>query len=927
MAYTASADGATVTFASGSDFVVDQNLRSYSFVPNGSNTSSETMVDGTVQASAGPGQNKLVKYRGAVYTTNGGSWWQYYSQASGTPTQWSINSSSTVPWSSKSASGTSTTPTGTGVCIIDTNLDVWLWGAITSGTRRTVTKNGVPISGTDGQEQYFDGAAVYYKDGTPAWHVWNGSAFVSSADPTSTTPLSQTWAFCSAGSGSFQDAAGNTYSVTAGGVMEEGSNPLNGGSGTSMAALLAGSVYGQDSGSGNWYLWNASGNVFVGPQGPSPDAVTVTDGTGFSILINNKIVTLTGIHGQVAFNGTTDGTTSNVVTMFPLAGVLYYQDTTPAWHKNTTNTAGAWASAAGDPRSGGSPLAESADGTSITPGSGTIVDANGNIWTVTSGGQAAENGIVNTTTSAVTEGYYTGHTFYIKSTNTNSLGLSPGWWSANPTTGIFTDSQDPTAGGGSGGHGPTVSGTVTVDFSTQVSVGGTAQTVSKFVWGVSTSALGDSNFAACADTTLQPVLNSLAFPLYRFNVGGSMDAIYPSGATSCTSAAKAATYGNLINNFNTFIPSGARIIITLSGSPGTNWSSSTNFAAAVSDLVTWFNTTNSTGTGSPMPIYGFEFGNENNLSNGSEPTWEHAYFNAAAAAVHTVNSSWKRCGPTYSWNASLAAFGGGTTNNCDVLDYHAYRVGPTNPPVGSPGYVSAQTNWTNDGGVSSMLTSTILSAIGTDYSNYTGGGGTASELFIGEYNDNDTYGTNSGGLEPGILNTYQQNAAMPVFIANNIKSGLDSTTKFTMAGIWSCWSDSDYGVVGGSDNVNGGGSYTVSPAGYFLSKAAAVMYGPRYTVTLGGSVPATFTALAVAGGPGTNNLGVLLINGSATTAVNNYSVALSKMPGVVSGNTTCNLYEISPANPAGKLTTGVPVTNGVVQVATVPASSTVFLYI
>src|SRR6185503_17179845 len=66
--------------------------------------------------------------------------------------------------------------------------DIWSFGSVTTGSLRTVTKNGVEIASTSASKIFWDGAIVSYEDGSNAWHSWNGSSFISASDPTSAVP-------------------------------------------------------------------------------------------------------------------------------------------------------------------------------------------------------------------------------------------------------------------------------------------------------------------------------------------------------------------------------------------------------------------------------------------------------------------------------------------------------------------------------------------------------------------------------------------------------------------------------------------------------------------------------------------------------------------------------------------------------------------
>ena len=60
------------------------------------------------------------------------------------------------------------------------------------------------------------------------------------------------------GVGSFKDTAGNVYTVAANGDADENGNLMNGGTATGALELAKGIIYGQDFASGTWYTWNQS---------------------------------------------------------------------------------------------------------------------------------------------------------------------------------------------------------------------------------------------------------------------------------------------------------------------------------------------------------------------------------------------------------------------------------------------------------------------------------------------------------------------------------------------------------------------------------------------------------------------------------------------------------------------------------------------
>ena len=68
--------------------------------------------------------------------------------------------------------------------------------------------------------------------------------------------------------GSVTDSAGNAWTLTSDGDVEENGSPVAGGGGTAELAFVNGTIWGQDASSGSWYSWN--GNGWDGPSSTSP---------------------------------------------------------------------------------------------------------------------------------------------------------------------------------------------------------------------------------------------------------------------------------------------------------------------------------------------------------------------------------------------------------------------------------------------------------------------------------------------------------------------------------------------------------------------------------------------------------------------------------------------------------------------------------
>jgi hypothetical protein len=85
-------------------------------------------------------------------------------------------------------------------------------------------------------------------------------------------------------------------------------------------------------------------------------------------------------------------------------------------------------------------LIASPSGTTVTTVGPAIVDTNGNVWTITSAGQVALNGVPDTTTSGVIALYYAGTPPLIYQENS-----SKGVWSRTGPTAAWVAATLPTA--------------------------------------------------------------------------------------------------------------------------------------------------------------------------------------------------------------------------------------------------------------------------------------------------------------------------------------------------------------------------------------------------------------------------------------------------------------------------------------------------
>jgi hypothetical protein len=153
------------------------------------------------------------------------------------------------------------------------------------------------------------------------------------------------------GHGSFIDASGNAYTLSAGNIAMENSKPIPGGAGTAAMELYNGQVYGQDGKTGNWYTWNQTSWTSASAP-PAPKALPSPDNTVILAKSNAAITDATGTKwtitgdGKVAINGTPDQTTSRVIALAFEKGRVWQENADKLWWSKAKPT-DAWGPAAG----------------------------------------------------------------------------------------------------------------------------------------------------------------------------------------------------------------------------------------------------------------------------------------------------------------------------------------------------------------------------------------------------------------------------------------------------------------------------------------------------------------------------------------------------------------------------------------------------
>jgi len=207
------------------------------------------------------------------------------------------------------------------------------------------------------------------------------------------------------GSGSFTDAAGNVYTISATGDAIENGNPLPDGGGTGAMELADGVVYGQDGSSKKWYTWNqttwtAAATAPPDPTQPPPsppptDAVLITPGNGSFKDAAGNVYTLSAT-GDATENGKPLPDGGGTSAMELANGIVYGQDGSSknwyTWNQTTWTAATAPPSVTQPPPPQPPPPPPPTIAQVIKPGLGIFTDSAGNVYSITKTGDATENG-------------------------------------------------------------------------------------------------------------------------------------------------------------------------------------------------------------------------------------------------------------------------------------------------------------------------------------------------------------------------------------------------------------------------------------------------------------------------------------------------------------------------------------------------------
>ena len=398
-------------------------------------------------------------------------WDTYYPQTgAGSPLGWLFSQSTggavtptptPTPGPAPTPSANDTVVTGTSAAIVDASGNKWTitgGGQVAiNGAADTTTGNVIELAYVNGTIWQQNTSKLWWGETAPnaAWSPQAGTATsplpatppptptptpapAPTPAPTPTPTASKNDTVVTGTSAAIVDASGNKWTITGSGQVA-----INGAADTTTGnvielAYVNGTIWQQNT-SKLWWgetapnaAWSPQAGTATSPlpatPPPTPTASkndTVVTGTSAAIVdASGNKWTITG-SGQVAVNGAADTTTGNVIELAYVNGTIWQQNTSKLWWGETAPNA-AWSPQAGTATSPlpatppPTPTASKND-TVVTGTSAAIVDASGNKWTITGGGQVAINGAADATTGNVIELAYVNGTIWQQ--NTSKL-----WW-------------------------------------------------------------------------------------------------------------------------------------------------------------------------------------------------------------------------------------------------------------------------------------------------------------------------------------------------------------------------------------------------------------------------------------------------------------------------------------------------------------------
>lgn len=410
----------------------------------------------------------------------------------------------------------------------------------------------------------------------------------------------------------------------------------------------------------------------------------------------------------------------------------------------------------------------------------------------------------------------------------------------------------------------------------------TGKVLGKRLYGYSTGALFLNDFALAADPTVQTSAEFLNAPLLRFNtpssgIDDSYQALFQVVFANGVENPDWSPLRNWVNNRQAFLGSDGILVFGIGPAGGDTSLSPSVWASYATATARYFRSIG-------QEVMYWEVGNE---CDGMGAHTYSTYFNAIADALHAVNRKYLVGGPVGSWFngidlAQFVRYSG--ASRIGFIDFHGYPVASTD---------SIETAYSKAATFSDVASARQVIA-----------NTAAAQLPIAllEYNMNaqpqpdGSYGLPIQGTVPGA-----------VYVALLLTQGFMSDTNFAMAGIWDLVSDSNYGVIGNSQQD--GDLRDVDPQGMYLRQAAQLLPGAQIAAS---TTLANLQILATRTG---SALSIQLVNYDTATR---QSVTVKVQGGQAGG--LYRRWELSAAHPSGSASH----VNGLANLA-IPSQSIVIL--
>jgi hypothetical protein len=333
----------------------------------------------------------------------------------------------------------------------------------------------------------------------------------------------------------------------------------------------------------------------------------------------------------------------------------------------------------------------------------------------------------------------------------------------------------------------------------------TGQTIQAGMFGLSCSMWSiNHDYLPATDSTLWPILNQYPTGLLRHNweLNTFMDIVFPSrGSVNTPNFANLDNYLNNLASFRTFLPTSARIMVTLGNPSWLTTSSSADQTLLGQMAVTvakYFVQKNA-------PVTYWELTNEpNGFINLTDLC---NMFNAVRSALKAYNASYKVGGLTYSFYIQADYLTFFQTCRPDFTSSHWYSTNDVDGNTVQTCLNSAANFTSYTTGIRADMTSAGLSP-------------TTTEIFVGEYNFD-------GGNFSGVHNNDYVGA---VHGSTMMIACAMANVNVTMGAMWETVNDGTYAQYGGAA-AYGYSGYGAKPGGVTLSKLAQAMAGPQLSLS------------------------------------------------------------------------------------------------